>query len=988
MTATTVGLLPPAPARVHFGGIGGIGTSGLARILKAWGYEVTGSDGSDSPLLRELEAEGIRIAVGHTMLAEAAAADLVVMTAAARDDNPEIVAARVAGKPVVKRAALLGALHDARIGIAVAGSHGKSSTSGMLASALLALGAEPSYAVGAVLAATGTNAAPGTGPHFVAEADEYDRSFLHLHPAVGIVTNVEYDHPDIFPDRAAYDEAFARFVGGIRRDGSLVIPADDSGSTRVLKLVDIAPPARVVTFGEHSDADWTLSAGDGSWLAAGPNQQRLDLALQVPGRHMARNALAALATLVELGFEGEQAAAALATYAGVGRRFERKGEAAGVLVIDDYAHHPTEIAATLRAARERFPDRRVWAVFQPHTYSRLKAMLPEFAAAFGEADRVAILDVYAARETDTLGVSSDNLRVLLPAGTLAPADPAEAARELDWMVAPGDIVLTLGAGSITEAGPLLLELLRQRAGGDGETGHGEVGSRDGAAPGMDTGLGSQTLARNPGPTLRTSEGDQGIKAQALGEEPVPTTRTAEGRQGRERQTAGVEQGIERQAAGPDPGLKPRAKETKDPKGPCDTAAARHDDGKRSGTGADPSMGDVGARFIAPAALAAGATALAEPALAEPELAMTTLAAPLLADAAPAEVAPAETAVAATPGSIAPAPPTKGASRAADTATRASAARRPARTPGTPIPGTALSAQPDSPMRLWTTWRVGGSADLLVRAGTPEEVAAAARWGVEQGLPVTVVGGGSNLLVGDGGIRGLVVLCRTPGERAELLVEVEDLGDSVRLRVGANAPLSWTGRFAAERGWAGLDWAVGLPGTVGGATVNNAGAHGTEQKDHLETVDVLDLETGDVATQPAAWLEPAYRHTRIKAARRPRRWVVLRCTMLLPKGDRAELVRLADDHSEFRKRTQPGGATGGSTFANPPGDFAGRLLEAAGMKEARIGGAAFSPLHANWIVNDGGASAADIRALIALAKSRVHDQFGVELRQEVEELGEP
>jgi UDP-N-acetylmuramate dehydrogenase len=220
------------------------------------------------------------------------------------------------------------------------------------------------------------------------------------------------------------------------------------------------------------------------------------------------------------------------------------------------------------------------------------------------------------------------------------------------------------------------------------------------------------------------------------------------------------------------------------------------------------------------------------------------------------------------------------------------------------------------------------------------------------------------------------------------VSVENLGEAVRLRVAAQAPLSWTGRYAAERGWSGLDWGVGLPGTIGGATVNNAGAHGTEQKDHLEYVVVLDNQTGQILTRPAAWLEAAYRHTVLKAAPRPRPLTVIEVTMLLPKGDPAELVRLADEHADFRKETQPTGACAGSTFANPPGDFAGRLLEVVGMKGYRVGGAGFSPKHSNWIVNDRKATAADVRELIATARQRVRDAFGIELRQEVEEIGEP
>jgi UDP-N-acetylmuramate dehydrogenase len=290
------------------------------------------------------------------------------------------------------------------------------------------------------------------------------------------------------------------------------------------------------------------------------------------------------------------------------------------------------------------------------------------------------------------------------------------------------------------------------------------------------------------------------------------------------------------------------------------------------------------------------------------------------------------------------------------------------------------------MSRHTTWRIGGPADALVRAPKPDDLLAALAWGREQGLPATVIGGGSNLLVGDRGIRGLVILSRTPGERADGLVEVEDRGDHVVLRVGAQAPLSWVGRYAAERGWAGLDWGVGLPGTIGGATVNNAGAHGTELKDHLDAVVVCD-NTGEVWTYPGAWLEATYRLTRLKVAPRPRPLTVLAAIFRLPKGETAELVRLADEHASFRKLTQPTGACAGSTFANPAGDFAGRLLEVAGLKGHRVGGVHFSPKHANWIVNTGGATAADVRELIAHARSVIHDRFGIDLRPEVEEIGE-
>jgi UDP-N-acetylenolpyruvoylglucosamine reductase len=659
----------------------------------------------------------------------------------------------------------------------------------MIVAALRALGASPSFAIGAVLGGVGTNASPGSGEEMVVEADEYDWSFLHLHPHVAVVTNVEYDHPDLFPNADVYDAAFATFIAGMPSDGTLVIAADDPGCARLMARHDWSPPQRVVTFGEKVDASWRLEWTEEGWRVTGPDDIAVPLKLNVPGRHNALNATAALAALVSLGYDAAAAAAALETFTGVGRRFETKGEARGVLVIDDYAHHPSEIAVTLRAAKERFPDRRLWAVFQPHTFSRLKALLRDFAASFQDADRVMVLDVYAARETDDLGIASADLVRLLPTGTLTARDPRDAARLLPEVVAPGDVVLTLGAGSITETGRLLLDLLQEITPPDQTSTQGR-----------------------PRPPARAAETDAVT---------IPGA----------------------------PGLK----------------VLRH-----------------------------------------------------------------------------------------------------------------------APMRLHTTWRIGGPADFLMRAATPDDLVAALTWGRSEGLPVTVLGGGSNVLVDDEGIRGLVILARTPGERAVDLVKVEDLGDTVRLRVAAQAPLSWTGRYAAERGWSGMDWGVGLPGTIGGATVNNAGAHGTEQIDHLEAVIILN-EQGEIEQRPAAWLEAAYRHTIVKAASRPRPWTVLTAVMLLPKGDPATLVRLADEHAAFRKETQPTGACAGSTFANPPGDFAGRLLEESGLKGFAIGGAAFSPKHANWIVNDGTATAADVRALIVTARSRVRDRFGVELRREVEFL---
>ena len=449
--------LPPAGGHVHFVGVGGIGMSGLARILAAWGYQVTGTDSQASELIERLTAEGIATTIGHDDTANAAGADLVVATAALRGTNPELLAASAAGVRSVKRAELLSLLANARRTIAVAGSHGKSTTSGMVVSALAHLAQDPTYAVGALVGTTGTNAAPGEGELMVVEADEYDHSFLWIHPAVAIVTNIDFDHPDIFPDQPAYDRAFRHFLAGVLADGTIVVNADDAGTSRVLTDAS-GIVARVVRVGRSESADWRVE-GD---VLSPPDGEPIALDLQVAGAHNRLNAAMAIAALDAVGIAPDEAARGIGTFTGVGRRFELKGEAAGVTVVDDYAHHPVEIAATLAAARGRYPGRRLWAVFQPHTYSRTKLLLDDFARALDSADEVVLLDVYPARETDTLGVSSAQIAARMTRAAAVSRKPADAATEVAGRVETGDVVLTMGAGDVTHAGPALLAHLRSR----------------------------------------------------------------------------------------------------------------------------------------------------------------------------------------------------------------------------------------------------------------------------------------------------------------------------------------------------------------------------------------------------------------------------------------------------------------------------------------------------------------------------------------------
>jgi UDP-N-acetylmuramate dehydrogenase len=302
-------------------------------------------------------------------------------------------------------------------------------------------------------------------------------------------------------------------------------------------------------------------------------------------------------------------------------------------------------------------------------------------------------------------------------------------------------------------------------------------------------------------------------------------------------------------------------------------------------------------------------------------------------------------------------------------------------------GTAIAVQPEARTDLYNTFRVGGSADYLVRAGTAEEIALAFRWAREHDLPVTIFGGGSNLLVCDQGVRGLVVLVRRPGRQAEAGLQLLEQDDhSALVRVPASAPSNWLGRTAAERGWAGLSWLVGLPGNIGGAVVNNAGAHGGEMTDYLESLRLVDAG-GNIVERQREWLAPRYRYTTLKHAPRPRDLVVLDATFRFVHGATEELVRQADEYADYRHRTQPTGACAGSIFKNPEGDYSGRLIEAAGLKGVRVGGAVVSQIHANFIVNDQNATAADIVELMRVVQAEVERQFGVRLEPEIERIGD-
>ena len=299
---------------------------------------------------------------------------------------------------------------------------------------------------------------------------------------------------------------------------------------------------------------------------------------------------------------------------------------------------------------------------------------------------------------------------------------------------------------------------------------------------------------------------------------------------------------------------------------------------------------------------------------------------------------------------------------------------------------SISITPGARMDLYSTFRVGGPSEFLVRAGTRDEIQLAMNWALDQGLPVTVFGGGSNMLVADDGIRGLVLVVRRPGRDLEQAIEVlQQSDDAVSIRVPASAPLNWLGREASKRGWSGLTWAVGLPGNVGGAVVNNAGAHGTEFKDNLVGLRLVG-KSGELIERDREWLDPEYRRTKLKSDGNPRTKVVVDVVLELGIADPAALVADADRHAEYRRATQPTGKCAGSIFKNPPDDFSGRLIEDLGLKGTRVGGAEVSPKHANFIVNENGATAADIVELVKLVQTRVYDATGIQLDTEIERVG--
>ena len=452
---------------VHFVGIGGAGLSGIARIMLARGLTVSGSDAKESRTLEALRALGATCHVGHDA-AHVAAADTVVVSTAVRDSNPEVVEALRLGLRLLPRSAALESVMRGRTVVAVAGTHGKTTTTSLLTVALQHCGADPSFAIGGDLNETGSNAHDGSGELFVAEADESDGAFLVYSPHAALVTNVEADHLDNYGTEEAYRAAFDTFVDRIDPQGFLVVCSDDPGAEALGRLAR-GRGLEVVRVGEGAEVDVRAEdvrfrGATSSFTVVDGGRRLGEITLQIPGRHYVLDALSALACGLRLGFDFAELARGLGAFTGTRRRMELKGTAAGVRVYDSYAHHPQEITGDLQAARSIAGQGRVVVAFQPHMVSRTRIFGQEMGVALGAADEVVVMDVYVAREDPEPGVDGALVARAVPLG------PEHVVFEPSWSstaghlverARPGDVVLTLGAGDVTLLGPEVLELLRE-----------------------------------------------------------------------------------------------------------------------------------------------------------------------------------------------------------------------------------------------------------------------------------------------------------------------------------------------------------------------------------------------------------------------------------------------------------------------------------------------------------------------------------------------
>jgi UDP-N-acetylmuramate--alanine ligase len=782
--------------KVHFIGIGGTGLSAIAKVLLERGYIISGSDSSYSNNIEILQNAGAQIFLNHDP-ANLKNPDVVIRSSAVPDENVEVRAALQRRIPVVKRADFLPELIGNKKCIAVSGTHGKTTTTSMIAWILVSLGLDPSYILGSKSVNLGNNAQEGKGEYFVIEADEYDNMFLGLQPDIAVVTSIEHDHPDFFPTYDEFFQAFRDFSNQVKKNGTMLICGNEKGSVKLVHD-DSGPERKIVyevrdeiIFGNESKVSngirfqaASLSVNNSGFyefiFKDKENETHMHVSLQIPGIHNVMNACCALGVSRLIGLPLREAVKAIEVFTGTSRRFEVRGQKNEVTFIDDYAHHPTEIKATLLATRDRFPEGRIWAVWQPHTFTRTRKLLAEFSTAFINADCVIVLEVYPAREqVPENGFSSKNVlqemtdsNVINQKTVLYAQDIESAINQLKNQTRPGDVVVVLSAGDAN----LIIEKILNF----------------------------------------TKSAENHLHRNQLGQV----------------------------------------------------------------------FGDRYKRNIK--------------------------------------------------------------------------------------------------LEKFTASRIGGSADVLIEIYSIDDLSQAAIYFWNRGIPFRVLGGGSNVLVSDDGYRGAILL-----NKAKQFIFNEEL-DPPTIWVESGASIGVISRKAARKGLSGLEWAVGIPGTIGGAVFGNAGAYGGDVSGALQMAEILHLKINNNHKQTSREIWTAdcfdfsYRSSSLK--KNPGKYIVLACVLGLNHSDPISVQKQADRFADYRRKTQPPGASMGSMFKNPYGEYAGRLIDSAGLKGTRIGGAEISRMHANFFVNLGDATAEDVLALIELAKSRVAEKFGIELELEIELLG--
>jgi UDP-N-acetylmuramate--alanine ligase len=475
-------MAPAIPQRVHLVGVGGIHMSGIARILRARGHSVSGSDLVLSAVTERVATLGVTVHQGHGA-ANVDDAELVVYTSAAQEDNPELAEARQRGIPTIKRGEMVARLAEGKKVIAIAGTHGKTTTTSLVAYILSQAGLSPTFMTGGQMVDLNTSAEAGDGPHFVVEADEYDAAFLNYRPYIALVTNLEPDHMDFYGSFGELQSTFRQFLSQVDNDGFILACGDSPALQACLPEQQASPPhvrtplpttvgddvnhpVHVVSYGLQSDSHWTADSilhkgiGTSSFMVRLGNQVWGEVETILPGVHNVSNVLGAIAIGDLLGVPKSSITHAVSSFHGVERRFQRVGEAGDVIVMDDYAHHPTEIRATLAAARERFPDKRLVCLFQPHTYTRTSYLLDDFRGCFADSDVLLVTDTYAAREEPSAGMDAKQLAAEITNPPAAYAgDLDQAAQAAADALKPNDVFFTIGAGDVEKAGPIVVGLL-------------------------------------------------------------------------------------------------------------------------------------------------------------------------------------------------------------------------------------------------------------------------------------------------------------------------------------------------------------------------------------------------------------------------------------------------------------------------------------------------------------------------------------------------